>query len=515
MLSSIRMALLASSMIAVAALGSDAAYASTTIPYGRVAQAVSQLDAVAADIFARSRIPGMAVAVVYQGRVVYAKGFGVRKIGEKEPVDPRTVFQLASLSKPIGATVVASQVDRGIVSWDTPVTRHLPWFALYDPRATAQVTIGDLYSHQSGLPDHAGDDLEDLGYGQRQILDRLRYLPGKPLRTQYAYTNFGLTAAALAVASAAGTEWETLSAEVLYAPLGMTSTSSRYSDFIAQANRASPHIRGEAGFLPGAQRQPDAQTPAGGVSSNVLDMAKWLNMVLHEGSVDGRPLIGREALIPALSPQVMTSPPSESNKHGGHYGYGFNISTTPAGYKLLGHSGAFSMGAATSFSLLPEVDTGIVVLTNALPVGAAEALCLTYIDLVQYGRIDRDWLDFLVPVFNAMMTPIGDLAGQPFPGQAEAALPLKVYTGTFANDYLGGVEISQRGNKLVLSMSPQGRELPLEHWSGNVFVFEPGGEMASPGSRSSVTFFGEQDGTIHGLDIEIYEKDGVGRLDRQ
>src|SRR5690606_10816515 len=133
----------------------------------------------------------------------------------------------------VGATVVAAQVGRGVLSWDTPVVKHLPWFALHDPVATAQVTVGDLYAHRSGLPDHAGDDLEDLGYDRRQILERLRFLPTKPLRSHYAYTNFGLTAGAEAVAAASGVAWEALSDQVIYGPLGMHSTSSLYTDFIA------------------------------------------------------------------------------------------------------------------------------------------------------------------------------------------------------------------------------------------------------------------------------------------
>src|SRR5690606_9407835 len=186
------------------------------------------------------------------------------------------------------------------------------------------------------------------------------------------------------------------------------------------------------GFEPGPIRQPDAQTPAGGVSSNVLDLARWMNLVLHEGKYEGKQLIPSEALMPAISPQVMTSPASEG-RSAGYYGYGFNVSTSQAGFAQQSHSGAFLMGAATSFYLLPDADTGIVVLTNALPVGAAEALCLTYVDLVQHGRVDRDWLDFLGPVFDAMLAPVGKFAGQPFLVGPDAALPLAEYTGTFAN----------------------------------------------------------------------------------
>ena len=103
------------------------------------------------------------------------------------------MFQLASLSKPLGSTVVAHQVGENAISWDTPIVEKLPWFALSDPAVTKMVTVGDMYSHRSGLPDHAGDLLEELGYDRRQVLDKLRDYPLDPFRISYAYTNFGLT----------------------------------------------------------------------------------------------------------------------------------------------------------------------------------------------------------------------------------------------------------------------------------------------------------------------------------
>ncbi len=159
---------------------------------------------------AATGVPGIAVAVVDDGEVALVKGYGVREAGKPEPVDGDTVFQIASVSKSVGATVVAREVGKSVVRWDTPVTELLPWFALADPRATAMLTIGDLYAHRSGLPDHAGDDLEDIGYDRRAILERLRFLPLAGFRDSYAYTNNGPTAAAEAVATAAGTDWASL-----------------------------------------------------------------------------------------------------------------------------------------------------------------------------------------------------------------------------------------------------------------------------------------------------------------
>ncbi len=163
----------------------------------------------------------------------------------------------------------------------------LPGFALADPWVTDHLTISDLYTHRSGLPDHAGDGLEDLGYNRAQVLEKLRQLPLNPFRITYEYTNFGVTAGAEAVAAAAGTDWETLSQNTIYGPLGMTSTSSRFADYQARENRTVGHILEDGKYKVGPVRDADAQSPAGGVSSSVNDMAKWLDMVLSGGRYQG------------------------------------------------------------------------------------------------------------------------------------------------------------------------------------------------------------------------------------
>src|SRR6202165_5718969 len=233
------------------------------LPANAVDNAVAKLDGIVDELMKSSGIPGLAVAVVHGGKTVYAKGFGVKDVRSGDKIDPDTVFQLASLSKPLSATVAAHQVGTNAISWDTPIVAKLPWFALSDPAVTQMVTVGDMFSHRSGLPDHAGDLLEDLGYDRRYVLSRLRQLPLDPFRISYAYTNFGLTAGAEAVAVSAGKSWEYLSDQVLYPPLGMTSTSSRFADYQARPNRAVGHIHIDGKYEPRFLRDPDQEAPSG------------------------------------------------------------------------------------------------------------------------------------------------------------------------------------------------------------------------------------------------------------
>jgi CubicO group peptidase (beta-lactamase class C family) len=479
------------------------------IPPGQIEQAIASLDALAANIMARSGIPGMAIAVVRGGKTVYARGFGIRRAGLPEAVDADTVFPLASISKSIGATVVAQQVGKKLVQWDTPVRTTLPWFTLADPFVTQNVTIGDLYSHRSGLPDHAGDKLEDLGYGRTEVLQRLRQVPLSPFRSSYAYTNFGITAAAEAVANAAGVDWETLSEQAIYRPLGMASTSSRFADFMARPNRVTSHVRLPDGtWVTGVARNPDAQSAAGGVSASVNDMARWLALVLANGAYGGRQVVEADALLPAMSPQSISSPPSKANARAGFYGYGFGVGTSAAGRVVLSHSGAFALGASTNFTAIPSADIAIVILTNAAPIGVPEALAAQFADLVQFGSMQQDWDALYRMALAPLMAPVGSLVdvskpANPAPPQAFAA-----YTGVYQSAYYGPLQVVDNGGSLELRMGPQSMRFPLSHWDGDVFSFMLNNENAPPGTISKASFSGGK------VVLEFYDDGGLGTFNR-
>lgn len=478
------------------------------MPDNAVDDAVAKLDGLVSELMTSSGIPGMAVAVVHGGKTLYAKGFGVRETGKPDQVDPDTVFQLASMSKPIAATVVAHQVGVRDLGWDAPVVAHLPWFALSDPAATGMLTVADLFAHRSGLPDHAGDLLEDLGYDRRSVLERLRLLPLAPFRTSYAYTNFGVTAAAEAVAAAAGRPWEDLSEQVLYRPLGMASTSSRFADYQARSDKAVGHVRVDGRYQPRYTRDPDAQSPAGGVSASVNDVTRWLTMLLAGGSYGGAQIMDASALLPALTPQMVSTPPSEPAMRSGFYGYGFNISTSPAGRVRLSHSGGFELGAATNFVAIPAADVAIVALTNAAPVGVPETLTAEFADLVEFGQVRQDWRTLYAHAFDAMDKPFGELSGRKPPADAAPSRPPHSYAGVYANRYWGPATVADQNGELTLALGPRPEVYRLRHWDGDTFVFDVTSENAPPGSVSAATFAGDR------LTLEYFDQDKMGTFSR-
>lgn len=477
------------------------------VPRAQIDAAIAQLDTLVNQLMTTTGVPGMSVAVVRDLHPVYVKGFGTRRVGSGLPVDADTVFQLASVSKPVGAMVVAHQVGTGSVSWDTPVRAHLPWFALADQEVSEQVTIGDLYAHRSGLPDHAGDLLEDMGYDQTAVLQRLRYLPLAPFRRSYAYTNFGLTAAAVSVASAAGVDWATLSERALYQPLGMASTSSRYADFIARGNRATGHVRRNGQWVVGLDRMPDAQTPAGGVSSSANDMAKYLTMMLGTGMFNGTRVIDADALDAAISPQAQAHA-AGNGRPASYYGFGFNVGTTESGRASYSHSGGFGSGAATNFVAVPSTGCAIVALTNGYPIGVPETLTAQFFDLVQFGTIKRDWLSIFSDALAGVIKPTGSLVGVAQPVSPFPARALKTYRGSYRNDYYGPVQISDAGGSLLMTIGATPLCLPLSHWDGDTFTFTLVNENAAPGTISKASFLSNQ------VTLEYYNAEGLGTFVR-
>jgi CubicO group peptidase (beta-lactamase class C family) len=455
---------------------------------------------------------------VYEGRILHQKGYGIRKAGNTGLVDSDTVFQLASLSKPVASTVMAGLAGQGLIGWDDLLSKHDGNFKLSDAEATRLLTLRDLFCHRSGLPDHAGDLLEDMGYAREAILFRLRYLPidGR-FRKEYAYTNFGLSAAAFAAARSAGASWEDLAETRLFKPAGMRTASYRHADYIARENRAWLHVEVDGRFTARYDRNPDAQSPAGGASASVADLARWLQLHLGDGMLDGQRLIPAAALRETRSPQIETVPAAQSpSGRADYYALGWGYNQDSHGRQQNNHSGAFALGASTCVRMTPAQGLGIVVLTNGSPVGLPEAVAATFMELALDGAVTQDWFSLYSNGIRAQNEAEykGPTDYSIPPAQPAPARPASIYAGRYDNPFYGEISVVEQDGKLYLLLGPDRTRYPMQHWNGNQFVFQPSGENAV---ETSGIFFtvgtgaGEQAARVR---IEYMDQKGEGDFAR-
>lgn len=479
----------------------------------QVRTAITRLDGIIRQTLRVTGVPGLAVAIVHNDEVVFLKGYGVRKAGTSLPVTPDTVFQLASISKPVTSTVLAGLVGDGLIGWNDPIRRFDPNFRLSDARATGLVTFRDLLSHRSGLPGHAGDLLEDIGFSRSQILSRLRFYPlGDRFRKAYAYTNFGITEAAVAAAKSTGLPWEQLAARRLFERAGMDSTSARFVDYWRSPEKAYGHVPRRRDFVPDGHwvnryvRDPDAQSPGGGVSSTVRDMARWMRLQLAGGRLDDQQIINARALAQTHRPVMRTDT-------GGTYGLCWNVGASHDRLQLA-HSGEFLLGFRTEVVLIPSEKLGIIVLVNAAPNGIPEGINRDFLDLVFDGKRSRNWVRFANEQFEEITAE--DLVGDGTnysakPAPVSAARSLGQYAGLYVSPVYGTLRVKVSGDRLVMELGPARVRLPLRHYNGDHFYFRTKGESQT---GLSGAIFRESGGRITSVVVNSLDRQGLGEFRR-
>jgi CubicO group peptidase (beta-lactamase class C family) len=486
-----------------------------TISRDQVTAALPRLEEMINKVIRNGEVPGLSIAVVHGDEVVYLKGFGVREAGKPDTVGADTVVQIASLSKAVSSTVVAALVGEGVTSWDAKIASLDPSFRLADPYPTSEVTIRDLFSHRSGLPGTAGDDLEDIGYDRAEILRRLRLVPASSsFRAGYSYSNFGLTEGAVAAVKPTERAWEDVAEEKLYRPLGMMATSSRHADFLTRTDRAALHIKADGAWTAKLQRDPDAQAPAGGVSSTVRDLAQWLRLELGNGMYGGKRLIAADALDQTHVP-LMTRGNNPVTGAASFYGLGWNVEFGRYGLTW-GHAGAFSLGARTVATLFPKAGLGIVVLTNAFPTGIPEAVSDSFADLVFDGEIKQDWVAPWNGAYSGLFGPAIAAAKTTYSASSSSTTPpleSTAYEGRFSNAFAGDAVVANENGNLILKIGPAriGAYI-MRHFDRDLFLTYPDAEM--PDKPSAVRFSIGPDGRASAINIEMLDGNGLGTLQR-
>jgi CubicO group peptidase (beta-lactamase class C family) len=307
------------------------------------------------------QVPGVAIAVVKNDSVVFAKGYGVRELGKPDPVDARTLFAVGSTTKAFTAATLAMLVDEKKLRWDDPATRFLPTLQLNDPAATRELTVRDLLTHRSGLP--RGDRIwYASGLERDEVLRRVRFLkPSWTFRSTYGYQNIMFLAAGQVVHSASGKSWDDFVRERILTPLGMRATNTSVTAIKPGDNAATPHAKLEDVVRPIAWRNIDNVGPAGSINSNVIEMAEWLRLQLGEGSHRGRKLLSDSVVKEMHTPQIIVRRSLEAEKlfpmtHLVAYGLGWSIRDY-RGRKMIGHGGGID-GFRAEVGLIPKRSSG-------------------------------------------------------------------------------------------------------------------------------------------------------------
>ena len=441
------------------------------------------------------RIPALAIAVVKDDSVVFARGYGVLQKGAAQPANEHTRFAIGSTTKAMTAASVAMLVDEGRLKLDDPVTKYIPELQLYDPWATRELTIRDLLTHRSGLP---GTDVfwaSSWKYSQADIIRRLRYIqPTASFRSAWQYHNVLYALTGVIIERVSGMPWEQFVKTRLFAPLGMNETEPLNSTIAGKPNVAVPHalINDSVTVVP--VRSTDGVASAGSVWSSVSDMARWMRFVIDSGRVGNKRLIQQRTFAELITPQIqapMAQYPALQLARPNYFSYGLGwfIQDYREQHVWM-HTGSIN-GLSAIVGIEPNKRLGVFVLENLDHAELRHGLMYTVFDLFENGP-RRDWSADLKPIFarpQANTTQAARATSAP-------SLPLERYAGTYVDSAYGDVNVTFQNGALQAAVVTD-PAAPLEPVSFEAFRTRPSG-----GARPTVlTFVPDGNGGVSGVRV--------------
>jgi len=485
--------------------------ASSSPAAGRLNDTIAQFDRHAQNAMLKWNVPGMAVAIVKDGEIIFARGYGVKTAGGSDPVTTDTVFQIGSTSKAFTAALAAMEVDSGRMNWTDPVIRYLPDFRMNDPWVTKEFTITDTLSQRSGLDEKWGTDLATLGYNRSEIIHALRYAePISSFRSEYAYQNIPFMVTAAAVEKTSGKSWEENLEARIFTPLHMESASTSYEAFLSAPDHATLHMLGllPDGTLgpvlidPGWEFNNVTYTlgPAGGINADVKDMAAWAIFQLGDGTFEGKRLISPENMAYMHSPRTPVADVMTDSMD--YYCLGWNYREMNATPPVVHHTGE-TPGHHAVVYLVPRENLGIVVLANeagpSLPEDVADGFYRLYFGkaLPENGADDQDLLQRIKALLYPQKAPRPDNPAPP--------LPLSEYTGSYTNNAYGTATVAEADGNLTLTFGKKPVvTIRLAPWDGNTFHATCPEWAWGPGYDGTVAFDTAPGGTVRQVTAPLF-----------
>jgi CubicO group peptidase (beta-lactamase class C family) len=464
----------------------------------------ANLDARVEAIRQQVGVPGMAVTIVENGQITYAHGFGVRRLGGNEHVDADTIFHIGSISKAFTTAAIGILVDQGKLNWDDKVIDHMPWFQMYDPWVTREMTVRDLLVHRSGLGLGEGDLMfvPRSNLSRREIVRRLRYLrPATSFRSGYAYDNVLYIAAGQLIEEVSGQSWEDFVRDNILRPAGMRTATDNTADRRRVANRAWPHARND-GPMHGmgtqvvlddsgrAQYDPElaaSSNPAGAIAASANDMGHWIALQLAHGALpNGQHVFSEAASHEMWLPQVhipiggYPAPVSAATPqfHSDALGW---TERDYRGHRLLMHTGAV-IGQQAILVLIPDRNVGFAVMINCEDGEAALGVAYELLDHylgADYYDWSAAWQQFVHARDERAVAALQTQTAAP--AQAGPSLPLASYTGDFVDPWYGPISITQHGDKLMVDFKQTpGMSGEMTHWQYDTFRVVWGDPVIEP-----------------------------------
>ena len=438
------------------------------------------------------KVPGLAIAIVRNDSVIYTKGYGVLTVGGQTPVNDMTLFEIGSSTKAFTATLMAMMVSDGKMKYDDLISKYLPDFKLYDPYASAQVTLRDALLHRTGVARGEWTWI-DAGTSREEVLHRVRFLtPESPFRSKWSYQNIMYLAVGQAEGAAAGSSWDELLQQRIFTPLGMTSSHPTYAG-VTSTNLATAHAMADDTVFRKGRFNAENIAPAGGVITNARDMAQWLRFQLSGGVANGKRLVDSAAFMETHTPQILMGPGSAAGGDQPRFStYGMGWMIQDYRHQVMVQHGGNTPGMTTAVGMLPDKKIGVVVLSNLDHTQLPDML-MHYVFDRDLGEPMHDYVAEALKRAQSRRRP-PEPAAPPHVG-GPAPLPLSAYVGTYADSMYGKVTVAiQDGNLYLTRGLAHGR---LEYWNANNFRWWSNGAVS--GAMEYITFDISPDNKVLGV----------------
>ncbi len=455
-------------------------------------------------------IPGMAIAIVKDGEIVFSKGYGYADLEQKTKVDGNTLFAIASNSKAFTASSLAQLIDQGKIKWTDKVIDYLPYFKLYDDYTTNNTTIEDLLCHRNGLKTFSGDLLWfGSNLSEEKIINAQQYLkPIYPYRTQFGYSNIAFIAAGEILKKVTDSTWSDYVSTHFLKPLKMDRTLTSTKQLKNATNVASPYFYENGKTIKLDWLNWDNMTAAGGLISSVNDYANWLILNTNEGVFNDKTFISSRSFQNMTTPHVNRKIGKNKQRvHFKSYGLGWGLQDYQ-GYKIIGHGGGYD-GMISKSTFVPEKKLGIIVLTNSLN-WIPSALVNKSLDVILADDLNgkdwsKDWLVFKEEGDKKHNKTLEKTEQER--GKYPKSFTLNEYIGTYKDKMYGTITISKKGNKLHFTMD----ETPiffadLNHWNHDIFTFRFDTKLSSL-PQGKLWFDLDKNGEISTLHIHVPNPD--------